>query len=90
MRKTNKQRKKTLHWMVWDEDDDVPLHAPLILRDCQTGGGGKDYPGDKRKEDREEGRQETSIIQGGRHCEGGCPTITRNSKKFIIKRRGKH
>lgn len=77
--------------MVWDEDDDVPLHAPLILRDCQTGGGGgKDYPGDKRKEDREEGRQERSIIQGGRHCEGGCPTITRNSKKFIKKRRGKH
>lgn len=77
--------------MVWDEDDDVPLHAPLILRDYQTGGGGKDYhPGDKRKEDREEGRQERSIIQGGRHCEGGCPTITRNSKKFIKKRREKH
>lgn len=55
-RKNKQTEKKTLPWMVWDEDDDdVPLHAPLILRDCETGGGGKDYPGDKRKEDREEG-----------------------------------
>lgn len=59
--------------MVGDDDaDDVPLHAPLIYKDCRTAAaGGEDYPGGWRREDGEGERQPRASPRRGAFCQEG-------------------